>query len=202
MTNLCLDISRTAGVVLAGGRSSRFGEDKALAQLRGASLLDYAMRPLARLPALAVSAKPASPVAEHARARGLDVVTDDPGISDGPFAGILAALAWADAIGWSFLATVPCDAPLLPDDLVLVLLMERKGAFAAFAETAHGAHPLCAVWDIRIRAPLQRALSHGRHPAVRRFLADIGATAVHFDAADVFANANTRDVLTDLERRL
>jgi len=201
MTKRSLDLSSTAGVVLAGGRSSRFGEDKAMARLHGASLLEHAMRPLADLGAIAVSAKSHSPVAAHARARGLQVVTDDPNGADGPLAGVLAALTWAETLGFLAIATVPCDAPLLPDDLVVNLLAARGGALAAYAETAHGAHPLCAIWDVGARAPLLRTLGAG-HPPVRRFLADLGAVAVHFEAADAFTNANTRDVLTALEQRV
>lgn len=201
MTSPSADLSRTAGVVLAGGRSSRFGEDKALAHLRGVALLDHAMRPLASLGAIAVSAKPDSPVAAYAQARGIRVVTDDPEVCEGPLAGILASIAWAEMVEFPVLATVPCDAPLLPDDLVNRLLRSRGGALAAYAETTHGAHPLCAVWDVRIHAPLRRALGDG-HPAVRRFLADIGAVPVSFEMDDAFANANTRDTLSGLERRL
>lgn len=196
------DLARTAGLVLAGGRSSRFGADKALAHLGDELLLDRALRPLAALAAVGVSAKDGSAVAMHALGCGMQVIADDPNGVDGPLAGVLAGLDWAHGQDLSFLATTPCDAPLLPLDLVSRLLAGRGSAPAAFAMTPQGAHPLCAVWDIRLRASLRAALAEGKHPAVRAYLAQIGATPVRFELTHAFANANTRSDLADLERCL
>ena len=96
--------------------------------------------------------------------------------------------------------TAPCDAPLLPRDLFWRLLDAIGSSAAAFATTASGEHPLCAVWDVRLREPLQRALEGGVHPSVRSFLNTQGAQAVRFDDARAFANANTADALATLER--
>ncbi|MFT3728202.1 MAG: molybdenum cofactor guanylyltransferase [Terricaulis sp.] len=200
MTTPASDLARTAGLVLAGGRSSRFGTDKALAQFQGELLLARACRPLRALSACAVSVKLGSAVAVHASEQGMDLVNDDPLAPAGPLSGILAGFDWAHARGFSFLATVPCDAPLLPLDLAPTLLAGRGQARAAYAETSHGVHPLCAVWKTEIRDVLRPILSRGKHPSVRALLAEIGAAPVWFEAADAFANANTRDVLSELER--
>lgn len=202
MTAALSDLSRTAGLVLAGGRSSRFGGDKALARFRGELLLDRAGRPLQALRAIAVSAKAESVIAAHAQQHGTPLVADDPALPDGPLTGILAGLDWANALGFSFLATAPCDAPVLPLDLVSMLLTRREGAPAAYAETVQGQHPLCAVWHCNLRTQLNAVLTAGRHPPVRAFLAEIGATAVRFDAPNAFVNANTRDILSDLEQSI
>lgn len=194
------NLSSVAGLILAGGRSSRFGADKALARFRGELMVDRAHRPLEGLPAVAISAKRGSPIAAHAGALGMALVTDDEAAPEGPLAGLLAGLSWASAQGFSFLATVPCDTPVLPHDLVPTLLAERRDANAVYAQTSQGSHPLCAIWSVELRTLLRSSLADGRHPAVQAFLAEIGARPAWFESAHAFANANTRDILSDLEQ--
>ena len=98
-----------------------------------------------------------------------------------------------------FLATAPCDAPLLPHDLFARLLRASGDVPAAFAITASGAHPLCTVWRVSLRETLERALTNGVHPSVRSFLAATGARGLRFEDAHAFANANTMDALAALE---
>ncbi|HUO66977.1 MAG TPA: NTP transferase domain-containing protein, partial [Gammaproteobacteria bacterium] len=136
------------GVVIAAGRSRRFGAEKATAELLGKPLLMWAAERLGRSCALvAVNARPGSDTERLARARGLPVLHDAPGDAQGALAGVKAGLAWAEGLGARALACSPCDAPLLPDD-VFERLIAAAGAGAAVAETADGRQPLCSVWPV------------------------------------------------------
>ncbi len=194
------DLSNVAGVLLAGGKSSRFGAEKAAATFRGAPMFDAALRVLTDLPLLAVSAKPGSFAEHRALSLSATVLHDEPGMPSGPLTGIAAALAWAERNGLAFVASVPCDAPLLPDALFKHLAAGIGGARAAYAVTTAGPHPLCALWRCDVAPILRARLLAGIHPAARTFLADIGAAPVHFSDARAFANANTTDALAALER--
>jgi molybdopterin-guanine dinucleotide biosynthesis protein A len=149
---------------------------------------------------IAVSAKRGSVVARHAEASALAALYGDPVGLEGPLTGVLEGLRWARALRFSSLACLPRDAPLLLLDLVSALMAGRRAAPAAFAQTLHGAHPLCALWDTGLAIALGKVLSRGEHARVRDFLTDIGAAAVWFDDADAFANANTRAGLSALEQ--
>jgi len=92
----------------------------------------------------------------------------------------------------------PCDAPLLPEDLYVRLLAEAAGG-AAMAETVEGRQPLCAVWPASALSVVSEALAGGQHPPTWRLLEQVGAVKVRFDAADAFANLNTRAELEALE---
>src|SRR5665213_575112 len=101
------------GLVLAGGRSRRFGSEKAVATLGGRSLLDLAVARLARDCAeVAVNAPAGSAAAAQARALGRRLISDAAGDPDGPLSGIKAGLGWAAGQGVGHLAVIPCDAPL------------------------------------------------------------------------------------------
>ena len=69
-----------AGLILAGGRSSRFGQEKALAELGGEPLIARVEKVLARgASPLAVSARTGSAAAAYAAQRRLACLPDAPG---------------------------------------------------------------------------------------------------------------------------
>lgn len=199
--NKSVDLSEIAGLLIAGGRSSRFGEEKAVSRFRGAPLIEAPARAFSALRCFAVSARPGSGAEQHARARNYPVLHDDARYPSGPLTGLLAGLLWARSSGFGFLATAPCDAPLLPDDLVQRLARAIGDRPAAYASTSTGEHPLCALWRSDMAETIAARLAAGDHPAVRRMLAECGAATVMFEDAGAFANANTKTELAALERR-
>lgn len=190
--------TRTAGLVLAGGRSSRFGSEKAAAVLDGATLLERALAHLAGAAPKAVSARPGSQAEAIARAAGAAVLHDGDGDPAGPLAGIKAGLKWIEGEGVERLAIEPCDLPRLPADLHARLAAALGDAPAAYAETDQGPQPLCALWRAAALPALEAALAGGAHPSVWRFLDDIGAVRLRFEHSVQFRNVNTPQDLEDL----
>lgn len=180
-----------AGLVLAGGLSSRFGTDKALARLEGRTLLQASLDRFAPCRARAVAVRSEGVVADHARQLGATVIKDASDAASGPLSGIAAGLVWARAGNCEFLAIAPCDAPLLRWDHYERLLAQIGDAAAAFAMSSSGENPLCAVWRSDLLSKLQTAMAEGKHPSVRGFLGGQSARAVMFDEVQSFANANT-----------
>lgn len=192
-------LNTIGGLLIAGGRSTRFGAEKAMALFGGAPMMDRAARLFVGLPRYAISVRAGSGAEARARQLGAEVLYDDPALPSGPLAGVLSGLAWAKARNFEFLATAPCDAPRLPCDMVTRLSEQIGAAPAAFAMTRVGEHPLCALWSIALYESLNERLRSGDHPAVRAFLAESGARAVEFSDTDAFANANTPTALAALE---
>jgi molybdopterin-guanine dinucleotide biosynthesis protein A len=187
--------AQVAGLVLAGGRSLRFGGEKAAALLGGRPLLLWAaLRLQASCGAVAVNVRPGTEAEVLAKANGLPALYDAPGDADGPLAGVRAGLAWAAGIGARALAVSPCDAPLLPADL-FARLIDAAGQGAAMAETGDGLQPLCSVWPVTALPAVSAALAGGAHPPTWRVLEGLGAARVHFEPPEAFANLNTREDL-------
>lgn len=190
------------GVVIAGGRSVRFGGEKAVAILSGEPLLVWAVRRLQRAcAAVAVNARPQTHAEALARGNGLPVLHDLEGDPLGPLAGVKVGLQWARDLGARAIAVSPCDAPLLPENL-FPRLIEAADAGAAMAETPDGVQPLCAVWPVSALPRVTEALVGGRHPPTWVLLEQCGARRVTFDDAAAFANINTPEDLMTLSRRL
>lgn len=111
-----------AGFVLAGGKSSRMGDDKALVRLAGRPLAGHAVSLLREAGLTASIAGARSALAEFA-----PVVEDlQPGM--GPLGGISAALASAAA---ELAVFVPVDLPLLPASLLVFMLHHARITGAA-----------------------------------------------------------------------
>jgi molybdopterin-guanine dinucleotide biosynthesis protein A len=194
--------STVAGMVVAGGRSLRFGGEKAVAELGGRPLLLWATQRLQRVCLqVAVNARPGTETEALARSEGLEVLHDAPGDPDGPLSGVRAGLAWAASVGARALAVSPCDAPLLPEDLFFRLI-KAAGEGAAMAVTDEGRQPMCAIWPVSALSMLTEALAGGAHPPTWRTLVGLGAVQVAVAPPEAFANVNTREDLEALAGRL
>jgi molybdopterin-guanine dinucleotide biosynthesis protein A len=171
------------GAVLAGGRSSRFGSDKALAEFRGRTLIARAVDTLAGW-------------CEHVIVVGRETapaptLPDWPRPGMGPLAGIAAALHYACDEDYEFLLTCGVDSIALPDDLPDLL-----GPAPAYL----AAQPIIGLWPANAAAAVEAILQdeQGVH-SLKRFAEKIGARSVQV-AADP-ANINTLADLAALERR-
>jgi molybdopterin-guanine dinucleotide biosynthesis protein A len=105
-----------SAVILAGGRSTRFGSDKGLAKWRGRRLVDHV---LDGLPAerkgtvLVIRGEQ-----DDESWPGVTTVHDDPTLNEGPLRGVIRGLA-ACTTTWAWV--VACDQPLVSADLLLAL---------------------------------------------------------------------------------
>lgn len=195
--------TRMAGLVLAGGRSRRFGREKAVEILGCRTLLAWSLAAVESCcEVVAVSAPSGGGAADLADALGFAVLTDDPDHPPGPLAGLAAGLTWAVARGFDLLTTLPCDTPLVGGGEIAVLHAALGKAEAAYAITDDGPHGLCGVWRTSLAAGLSGRLAGGDHPAVRAYLEEIGAAPVWFTDAGVFRNVNTEEDLATLGRKL
>ena len=187
-----IERAKIAGLVLAGGQSRRFGGQKALAVLGGETLVARMARMLGRDCAhVAISGS------ETLLGPAYPSLTDPADVASGPLAGVLAGMRWASSIGADWLATAPCDTPLLPDDFTRLLLdgAEAANADMAVFASADGMHPLTAAWRVSLLPTLEAALRTS-HPPVHRLAEQLGAARIPV-AAEHLINVNTPD---DLER--
>ncbi|MGC4025771.1 MAG: molybdenum cofactor guanylyltransferase MobA [Mesorhizobium sp.] len=188
-----------AGVVLAGGRSSRMdGENKALLQLAGETLLARAIERLRpQVKALVINSNVVLPD------NGYPNIADTVAGYAGPLAGILAGLAWARDEKISHLVTVACDTPFFPTDLVdrLGSALKESGK-VALAASAGRVHPVFGLWSTQLFDDLSNYLNNDPRRSVLAFAERHSFETVAFDfaAVDPFFNINTRQDLAEAER--
>lgn len=157
-----------AGVVLAGGLSTRFGSDKAAAEVGGTSLLERAVRLLESvLDDVWVSVRQEQ-ASDALRARYRCLFDRHPG--QGPAAGLEAAHAKAPGRAWLAIA---CDQPGLESADLGRLVAERDPNAAATAycdPETRAPQPLCAIYEPATLAGLARRTAAGAGPSPRAFL--------------------------------
>ena len=192
----------TAGVILAGGRSTRMGVDKALTPLAGRPLVAHvAARFAPQVDALILNAN--GEAARFAFLRCVIVADAAPNAGRGPLAGVAAALRHAQTQGFAWLAATPCDAPFLPLDLVarLAAAADEKGAPIAVAAGAGGLEPMFALWSTALAPEVEAALAAG-DGGPRRLMTRFGAAPALFADAEAFANLNTPEEFAAAAARL
>ncbi len=198
-----------AGVLLAGGQARRMGGgDKCLVSLAGRPLLQHAIeRAQSQVSALIINAG-GDP--SRFSSYGLPVVTDvtyGGALEDfaGPLAGILSGLEWvaenlADSI---WMASFAIDAPLIPGDLVarLAAAAEAENADMACAKSAGRAHPVFALWPLRLRGALKRAVVEEGLRKIDAWTARYRLVQVDFSChpGDPFFNINSPANLAEAE---
>ncbi|KTE00253.1 molybdenum cofactor guanylyltransferase [Sphingopyxis sp. H038] len=149
----------TLGAVLAGGRSSRFGSDKALAMLDGRTLLDHALAAL-------------RPHCDAVIVVGRGEIADWPRADMGPLGGVAGALIHAADEGFDQVLTAPVDCVRLPGDLRALL-----EPAPAFLET----QPVIGLWPVAALRDLRSMLEDADDLAVKAFARRIGARPVTSD---------------------
>ena len=111
----------------------------------------------------------------------------------GPLAGIHAALLQTNT---PYLVSVPCDSPLLPNDLVsrLSVVMSEHQADAAVVVTGNAKkqqrHPVFLMVKSDVRISLEHYLNNGGRK-VDDWLASLICVDVLFDDETAFTNVNT-----------
>ena len=170
------------GVVLAGGMSTRFGSDKALAELDGRTLVSRAVDTLSGWCEYVVIA---------GRATGpAPCIPDWPRAGMGPLAGIAAGLHHAQDEGYASVLTCGVDSLALPPDLLDLL-----SPAPAFVET----QPVIGHWPMQAVGAVEAILhGEGRH-SMLAFATSVNARAIRANVQP--ANINTPADLAALERK-
>ncbi len=152
------------GLVLAGGKSRRMGQDKAaLIHPDGRPLAFRTVEILAAVcPKVVISLRhdqEAPPMIEESPQ--LTLIRDPEGISEGPFTGMLSAMRSAPDADWLVLA---CDLPRLDVETLRHLVSSRNPdeAFLSYRSEFDGLpEPLCAYYAAEAIPILEQAHANG-----------------------------------------
>ncbi len=150
----------SAAIVLAGGKSTRLGRDKASERLLGRPLLQHVLDRLAGVVDECVIVKARGQLLPETRSATRIVVVEDEYPEVGPLGGIFTGLKAMEA---SFAVTVACDMPLLQPALVRELLHLAPGNDVVVPQDEDYPQTLCAVYAKTCIEPIRRQIEAGRY---------------------------------------
>lgn len=189
---------KLCAVIVAGGRSSRMGREKAFERVRGQSILG---RIISRLrPQVDDVILNANGDTGRFQDTGLRVIGDVRRDVPTPLAGLHAAVAHASRNGFDAALTVPSDAPFLPDDLARRFVLTECPA--AIASSAGQQHYLTGLWSSALLPEIDSAMAAPRMPRLQDWTRMCGAAVVAWPAEpyDPFFNVNTPEELAEAQR--
>ena len=159
-------MDRVTGFVLAGGKSSRMGQDKAFLEFGGRTLLTHALE-LAK-----AATGNACIVSSKEKFAAFGQVEEDIFPGHGPLGGIHTALT-SSRTDLNLILAV--DMPFLQSEFLNYLVAQARDCTAAVVvpSTERGLQPLCAVYRRDFAEVAERSLVAGRNK-IDRLFAEVG----------------------------
>jgi len=188
------------GVILAGGEARRMGgQDKGLITVAGRPMIEYILDAVSpQVEALVINANRSLDDYAH---YGYPVIADEFEGFNGPLAGMASCMRIAAT---DCIATVPCDSPWIPADLVERLyrpLLDER-ADICVAHNGERMQPVFSIIRCKLLDSLLAYLDSGERKIDRWYAQHNRVTADFSDRPDTFINVNTPEDIDKIEATL
>ena len=199
-----MDHNNILPVVLAGGKSIRFGEDKSQAKLGGKILIDYILAELNKeFEEILIVANNSI---EHLSSKKIFRI-EDCKKNMGPLAGVLSAMKWVkeNNKNYKWISTFPSDTPFFKIEIFNKFLNkvdEKKGELF-FMNSGEKRHNIFGLWSVSLLSQLEKDLENGARK-VEKWANNIGVKTIDisFEKKDPFYNINTKSDLEEAKKIL
>lgn len=177
---------KITGIVLAGGKSSRMGHDKALIVYHGKPLIQHAVDLLSRIcTKVIISAN-----SDAYSFTGCEILPDGMPV-DAPMTGIFSGIHHSDS-EWNIVLS--CDMPLVERWFIVMMLQHKDGYDTVVPVHDNGTlEPLCAVYHRNTGLVLEKHLREGQY-SIRQFILESNHNYIETGINRyMFLNVNTAE---------
>ena len=199
-----MDHNNILPVVLAGGKSTRFGEDKSQAKLGGKILIDYILAELNKeFEEILIVANNSI---EHLSSKKIFRI-EDCKKDMGPLAGVLSAMKWVkeNNKNYKWISTFPSDTPFFKIEIFNKFLnkVNEKEGKLFFMNSGEKRHNIFGLWSVSLLSQLEKDLENGARK-VEKWANNIGVKTIDisFEKKDPFYNINTKSDLEEAKKIL
>jgi molybdopterin-guanine dinucleotide biosynthesis protein A len=196
---LKMDHSKILGVVLAGGKSLRFGEDKSQVKLNNKSLIDHILSEiLTEFKELLIVSNNSI---EFNKSENISIISDFKN-NLGPLGGVLTAMKWIkdNNKDYQWISTFPTDTPFFKKQILKDFhdKINLKNGKLFFIKSNNTRHNIFGLWSIDLADKLEKDLENGDRK-VEDWANKVGVNIIdmQFEKNDPFFNINTKE---DLEK--
>ena len=188
------------GIILAGGKSSRFGEDKSIAKLGDKTLLDHTINKIEKEfnEILVISNNKEF----NFKNNKIHVVEDCIEGQLGPLVGILTAMKWViiNKKNYKWIASFPCDTPFFDIKLIseLKIKVKETSKKLIFLNSNKKRHNIFGLWSMDLIEILEKDIKNSFRK-VELWADKVGYENININEEkfDRFLNINTKK---DLEK--
>ena len=188
------------GIILAGGKSSRFGEDKSTAKLGNKTLLDHTVSKIENEfnEILVISNNKEF----NFKNNKIHVVEDCMDGQLGPLVGILTAMKWVikNKKNYKWIASFPCDTPFFDIKLIseLKIKVKETSKKLIFLNSNKKRHNIFGLWSLDLIEILEKDIKNSFRK-VELWADKVGYENININEEkfDRFLNINTKK---DLEK--
>ena len=194
-----MDLNNILGVVLAGGKSQRFGQDKSQVKLQGKLLIDYVLNEIVN--EFDETLIIANESINFMQSKKISITKDfQSGL--GPLGGVLTAMKWIKEKNkkYKWISTFPVDTPFFTKKELKffyenININENKLFFIRNNNTRHN---IFGLWSLDLMEKLQNDLIKGERK-VEVWADSVGVNIVNIDYKnpDPFFNINTKKDLDE-----
>ena len=191
-------------VILAGGKSRRFGADKAVAKLGGKSLIDYTINKLEpKFAEILVITNNPMQVSKN----NIFFIKDTLAGQLGPLVGILSAMEWVknNDKNYEWIISFPCDTPFFEEEIIDKVINSQKSSDKKllFLKSGNKRHNIFGLWSIELMEQLRNDINQGARK-VEDWANKIGTEIVEINSESdkSFLNINTKLDLEDAQKKL
>ena len=193
-------------VVLAGGQSKRFGEDKNQAKLGNLTLLEHVLAKVTKKfeKILIISN-------QNLNLKMLNSITIIPDCIQGnlgPLVGVLTAMKWIKKNNkqYQWIATFPSDTPFFDTSIVekYKSRINLNESLLYFVRSNQKRHNIFGLWSVKLMDILENDLINNNFRKVEEWADKIGVKTINvkIDKFDPFFNINTKTDLKEAEKIL
>ena len=191
-------------VILAGGKSRRFGADKAVAKLGDKSLIDYTINKLEpKFAEILVITNNPIQVSKN----NIFFIKDTLAGQLGPLVGILSAMEWVknNDKNYEWIISFPCDTPFFEEKIIDKVINSQKSSDKKllFLKSGNKRHNIFGLWSIELMEQLRNDINQGARK-VEDWANKIGTEIVEINSESdkSFLNINTKLDLEDAQKKL
>ena len=193
-------------VVLAGGQSKRFGEDKNQAKLGNLTLLEHVLEKVTKRfeKTLIISN-------QNLNIKDLNSITIVPDCIQGnlgPLVGVLSAMKWIKKNNkqYQWIATFPSDTPFFDTSIIekYKSRINLNESLLYFVRSNQKRHNIFGLWSVKLMDTLENDLINNNFRKVEKWADKIGVKTINvkIDKFDPFFNINTKTDLKEAEKIL
>jgi molybdenum cofactor guanylyltransferase len=192
-------------VVLAGGKSKRFGEDKNYIKLGDKTLLEHVLSKISNKfeEILIVSS-------HNQEIKKLDNVTVIPDclVDLGPLAGVLSSMKWVKKKQkkYKWVATFPSDTPFFETSLIEEYKKRTNinDSLLYFVKSNNKRHNIFGLWSIELMEILENDLTKNNFRKVEEWANKVGVKTIDIKIKkfDPFFNINTKEDFEEAKKMI